>query len=42
MSGMESLGDLVDDLAAAAPLRLVNPYACHDPDLVLQRQLLTS
>ncbi len=33
MSGMDSLVALVGDLAAAAPLTLVNPYACFEPEL---------
>ena len=33
MSGMDSLSNLVRDLAAAAPPTLINPYACFDPDL---------
>jgi uracil-DNA glycosylase len=33
MSGMDSLVGLVGDLAAAAPLTLVNPYACFEPEL---------
>jgi uracil-DNA glycosylase len=33
MSGMDSLGNLVRDLAAAAPPTLINPYACFDPNL---------
>ena len=30
---MDSLGNLVRDLAVAAPPTLINPYACFDPDL---------
>lgn len=33
MSGMDSLVGLVSDLVAAAPLTLVNPYACFAPTL---------
>jgi hypothetical protein len=33
MSGVDSLGDLVRDLAVAAPPTLINPYACFDPGL---------
>jgi uracil-DNA glycosylase len=33
MSGMDSIGELVSDLAAATPISLVNPYACFDPDI---------
>ena len=33
MNGMDSLVHLVADLAAAAPLTLVNPYACFEPRL---------
>jgi uracil-DNA glycosylase len=33
MSAVDSLGDLVRDLAVAAPPTLINPYACFDPGL---------
>jgi uracil-DNA glycosylase len=33
MSAMDSLVGLLHDLAAAAPLTLVNPYACFEPKL---------
>jgi uracil-DNA glycosylase len=33
MSGIDSIGELVSDLAAATPTSLVNPYACFDPDI---------
>lgn len=33
MSGMDSLVGLVGDLAAEAPLTLVNPYACFESEL---------
>ncbi len=33
MSGMDSLVGLVNELVAAAPLTLVNPYACFEPEL---------
>lgn len=33
MGSMDSLGELVSDLAAAAPPTLVNACACFDPDL---------